>query len=183
MAVFAQDDDNRRDASAEEDVGRQSDDGVNVIVFNELFADGAFRTVVRCSTEKHTMGQDNGHDPIVLEVIEIVKQESIVRLTLGGDAIFKAWVYLDLNARLALTRWFPALRVGRIAHHSVYEEMLVSAFGVAILKVGPVALQGVAVAHHDVVGGDATHYKIHTREVEGVLFQFLRIKLDGAFPF
>ena len=183
MAVFAQNDDNRRDTGAKENVGRQSDDGVYMVVFNELFADGAFRTVARCSTEKHTMGQDNGHDPIVLEVIEIVKQESIVCLTLGGDAIFKAWVYLDLNARLALTRRFPALRVGRIAHHGVYEEMLVSAFGVAFLKVGPVALQGVAVAHHDVVGGDATHHKIHTREVEGVLFQFLRIKLDGAFSF
>ena len=80
-----------------------------MIIFNKLFADGALRAVARCSTEKHTMGQDNGHDSIVLEVIEVVKQESIVSLTLGRDAIFEAWVYLDLNARLALTRRFPAL--------------------------------------------------------------------------
>ena len=55
------------------------------------------------------MRQDNRHNAITLEVIEVVQEEGIVSLTLGGNTILKSRVNLDLYTRPSLARRRPAL--------------------------------------------------------------------------
>ena len=69
-------------AGAKEDVGRQANHGLQVVVFNESFADSAFLT----APKQHAVGQDDGHDAAGLEVIKIVQQEGVVGLGLGCQA-------------------------------------------------------------------------------------------------
>lgn len=40
------------------------------------------------TTEKHTVRQYDSHNAVGLDVVEVVKQKSIVGCTLGGNAVF-----------------------------------------------------------------------------------------------
>ena len=66
-------------ARAKENVGGQTDDGVNVVVLNQIFADRAFLT----AAEQNTVGQNDGHNAVRLDMVKIVQQKGIVRLSLG----------------------------------------------------------------------------------------------------
>ncbi|MNO02158.1 hypothetical protein D3C81_2224790 [compost metagenome] len=57
------------DASAEEDVGRQADYGFEVVVLDQLFADDAFLS----APEQHAVRQDDGHDAVGLQVVQVVQ--------------------------------------------------------------------------------------------------------------
>ena len=59
----------RRDARAEEDVGRQSDDAVNLVLLNQFLANLSFAVILRVATEQHTVGQYDGHDAVGFQVV------------------------------------------------------------------------------------------------------------------
>ena len=168
VAMFAQHHHDGGDAGAEEDVRGQADDGLNVVVLHQVPANSAFLT----TTEQHAMGQYDGHDAVVAQMVEVMQQEGVVRLGLGRDAVFEA----DILAGL---RRFPILGVGRIRDHSVHEQRLIGLIlGLVGVEPRPVAFQCVSVAGHDVVRQDAAHDKVHAREVVGVLLEFLRVIPD-----
>ncbi|MNJ58889.1 hypothetical protein D3C77_545460 [compost metagenome] len=84
-----QHEDDGRDTRAEEDVGRQANDGFEVVVLDQLLADDAFLT----ASEQHAVRQDDGHDAVGLQVVQVVQQEGVVGLGLGGHAEASvAWV-------------------------------------------------------------------------------------------
>ena len=159
VTMFAQHHHDGGDAGAEEDVRGQADDGLNVVILHQVPANSAFLT----TTEQHAMGQYDGHDAVVAQMVEVMQQEGVVRLGLGRDAVFEA----DILAGL---RRFPILGVGRIRDHSVHEQRLIGLIlGLVGVEPRPVTFQCVSVAGHDVVRQDAAHDKVHAREVVGVL--------------
>ena len=79
LALLAQHHNDGGNARAKENVGGQTDDGVNVVVLNQIFADRAFLT----AAEQNTVGQNDGHNAVWLDMVEVVQQKGIVRLTLG----------------------------------------------------------------------------------------------------
>ena len=152
-------------ARAKENVGGQTDDGVNMVVLNQIFADRAFLT----AAEQNTVGQNDGHNAIRLDMVKVVQQIGIVRLTLGCQT--KAGI-----AGVAfLVGGIPCLRIRRVRYYGIYIQRVIGVDGVGIIKVGPVLLQRIAVAGNDVVRLDAAHYQIHTGQIVGVLFQLLRV--------
>ena len=60
FALLAQNHDDGGNAGAEKDIGRQPDNGINMIVFNQIFTDFLFFT----TPKKHAMWQDDGHDTV-----------------------------------------------------------------------------------------------------------------------
>ena len=60
------------------------------------------------------MRQDDGHNAVITQVIEIMQQEGIISFGLGSDAIFEADI-------LTSFRRFPVLGVRGIRDHGVYE--------------------------------------------------------------
>ena len=72
-----------RNACAEEDVGWQTDDGVDVVLLDETGADLLFLA----ATEQYAVGQHDGEDAIWFQVVELVEQEGIVGLRLRRHAI------------------------------------------------------------------------------------------------
>lgn len=134
-AVFLQDHDERGDARSEEDVGRQADDGVDVVFLNELGANLSFSLSIftlvgrqesavgrteawGLTTEEHAVGKDDGEDAIGLEMMEFVEEEGIVGLRFRRETILgKANISF-------LVLGIPVLRIRRIADHGVDGERL-----------------------------------------------------------
>ena len=125
------------------------------------------------AAEQHPMRQNDGHNAIGTQMVQVVEQESIIRLGLRGHAI--AETRIDL-----LVSGIPILRIGWVGDHRIHEQRIVR-FLLVLQRVEPrpVVLQGVAVAGNDVVGKNATHHQIHTREVVSVLLELLRVIHDG----
>ena len=73
--ILFQNHDDGRDARAEEDVGRQPDYSVNVIEFQQLFADLS----LRIAPKQNPMRQNDRHDSIRFKMVEVMKQESVIR--------------------------------------------------------------------------------------------------------
>ncbi len=104
LPLLAEEEDDGGDAGAEENVGGQADDGFDVVIFDEVFADSAFFA----AAEENAVGEDDGHDAVRFEVVEVVEEEGVVGLGLGGEA--EAGV-----ARVAVfVQRVPLLRVGGI---------------------------------------------------------------------
>ena len=61
---------------------RQADDGLEVIVLDQLLADHALFT----TPEQHAVRKHDGHDAVGLQVVQVVQQEGVVGLGLGGHA-------------------------------------------------------------------------------------------------
>ena len=125
------------------------------------------------AAEQHAMRQNDGHDAIGTQMVQVVEQESIICPGLRSYAI--AETRIDL-----LVSGIPILRIGWIGDHRIHEQRIVR-FLLVLQRVEPrpVVLQSVAVAGNDVVGKNATHHQIHTREVVGVLLELLRVIHDG----
>ena len=87
VAFLLQHHDKGRYARAEEDVRRQTDDGLYIVALDEVAADFAL-AVVHLSvlvdgciaTEEHAVRQHDGHYAVGLEVVELMKEEGEVRL-------------------------------------------------------------------------------------------------------
>ena len=121
------------------------------------------------------MRENDRHDAIRLQVIEIVKEEGVVRLALRRQPVRR-------EARIGfLASRIPDLGVRRVRHDRVDIQSLIRGIRILILKVRPVVFQRVAVSRHDVGGQNAAHDEVHTREVIRVLLQFLGVVLDAVF--
>ena len=169
IAFFAQHHHDGGDARTEENIRRKADNRLNMVVFNQILTNLAFLA----TTEQHTVRQNDGHDAIGTQMVQVMEQERIVRLGFRSYAITEAWIDL-------LVSRIPILRVGRVGNHRIHEQRIVC-FLLVFQRVEPrpVVLQGVAVAGDDVVGKNTAHHQIHTRQVVGVLLEFLRVIHDG----
>ena len=76
LALLTEYHDDGRDAGAEEDVGGKPDDRLNMVVLHQVFTDGALLT----AAEQHAMGQNDAHDAVGAQVIQIMQKEGIVGL-------------------------------------------------------------------------------------------------------
>ena len=113
------------------------------------------------------MRQYDGENAIVLQVMKFVKQECIVGLGLWRKPILgETRVHL-------LVGGVPVLGIGWVADHGIHSKWHVD-FG-AFLVYGPVVFKGVGTAGDNVLRNYASHHKVHTGEVVGVLLQLLRI--------
>ena len=75
LVLLVDDDDGRRDACAKEDIWRQTDDALNVVLFHDVLAD----VVLGISTKQHAMGQNAGTTPhIGSHGADEVQQKGIV---------------------------------------------------------------------------------------------------------
>ncbi len=89
IAFLAQHHHDGGNACAEENIRRQTDDCLNMVVVNQIFANCAFFT----TTEQHTVRQNDGHNAVVTQMVQVVQQEGIIRLGLGCYAIAEAWIF------------------------------------------------------------------------------------------
>ena len=71
--------DDGRDTGAVEDVGRQADNGIDVVGFDEIATDVG----LRATTEQYAVRQDDGEDAIRLNVEQLMQHEGVVGLGLG----------------------------------------------------------------------------------------------------
>ena len=65
LALLAEHHDNGRDTGAEEDIGRKSNDCLNMAVLHQVLANGALLT----AAEQHAMGQNDAHDAVGAQVV------------------------------------------------------------------------------------------------------------------
>ncbi|CAB0686084.1 hypothetical protein FRC0061_00747 [Corynebacterium diphtheriae] len=79
VALLLEHHDDCRDTGAVEDVGRQANDGVDVVGLDEIAADVG----LRAATEQHAVRQDDGKDAVGLDVEQLMQQEGVVGLGLG----------------------------------------------------------------------------------------------------
>ena len=75
-ALLTQHHDDGRDPRTEEDVRRQSDDGINVVFLDEILP---YRPLLTTAKE-NAMRQDNRHDAVGSQMVQIVQEKRIVRL-------------------------------------------------------------------------------------------------------
>ena len=124
--------------------------------------------------EQHAVGQNDAHDTVGAQVVQIMQKEGVISFGFRGNTEFEARVEL-------LIFRIPVLGVRRVRHHGIDEERIVGLILVLDgVEPGPVVFERVAIARHDVVGKNSTHDQIHPREVVRVLLKLLRIILDGV---
>ena len=139
-------------------------------VLHQVLANGA----LLAAAEQHAVRQDDAHDAVGAQVVQVVQQKGVVGLGLGRHA--------ELEARVELLVFrVPVLRIRGVRHHGINEQRIVGLVLVLHrVEPRPIVLERVAVSGHDVVGEDAAHHQVHAREVVGVFLELLRIILDGV---
>ena len=118
------------------------------------------------------MWQYNAHDAIRLQMIKIMKQKSIISLALRCDPII-------IEARIGTVWCIPTLRIRRIRNARIYKQRLIG-LRVTVLEKRPVFSKRIPIASDDIVGLNATHDQIHTREIVSILLELLSIVLNAA---
>ncbi|OQA28864.1 MAG: hypothetical protein BWY58_00140 [Chloroflexi bacterium ADurb.Bin344] len=161
---------NGRDARPEENVRGQTDNRVNVIEFQKLFAN----LPLRITSKKNAVRQNNRHNAIRLEVIEIMEQKGIIRLGFRRDSKVGKTRVVFFVVR------FPMLGIRRIGDHRIDIQRIIGSCGIALIKKRPVVFQRVAVSGYNVIRQDASHDQIHSSEVVRILFQLLCIVFDSV---
>ena len=78
LALLLQHHDDGRNAGPVENIRRQPDNCIDMILFNQIPADFSFFT----AAEKNPVGQNNSHDSVILYVEQIMKQECIIGFAL-----------------------------------------------------------------------------------------------------
>lgn len=155
LAAFFQHQDADRDARGKEQVGRQADDGVDVAVLQQLFADAG----LNAATEKDAVRQDDGHDAVLLQKMEAVEQEGEVRSGARREAVvFEAHIGGKVSRRV------PAVAEGRVRHHGVEVRHLGR---VCLAQHVPVIGQGIAVEDGESPVAHAMQEHVHAGEVVG----------------
>lgn len=152
------------DAGGVEEVGGEADDGVDVTVLEQFFADSGF-----CSASKEdAVGEDDGHDAIFFEVVEAVKEEGEIGGGFGGDAmVFEAHVLAGFVAR------GPAVAEGGIGDDDIEAGFF---GGVGFAQPIPFVGEGVAVEDFEFGVFDSVQEHVHPREVVGGDIVFLPVE-------
>ena len=140
-------------------------------ILHQVFANGA----LLATTEQHTVGQNDAHNAVGAQVVQIMQKEGVISLGFRSNAKLEARVEL-------LVFRIPILGVRWIRHHSIDEQRIVGLILVLNgVEPGPVIFKRVAIACHDVVRKYSAHNQIHTREVERIFLKLLRIIFDGVW--
>ena len=150
-AVLREDHDDDGDAGREEEVRRQADDRLDVVVLDEVFAD----LFLGAAAEEDAVWQDDGHDAVLLDVVEAVEQEGEVSLGRRGQAVLAE----ALVARVELG--VPVCGVGRVGRHSIDVERAAVIFWID----WPVFVECVGVADDEIIDLYFLHEEVHLGEV------------------
>ena len=81
--ILSQNHDDCRNAGAKENIGRKPNDRIDVVLVDQILSDRALFT----AAEQHAVRENNRHDAVRLQVIEIVKEEGVVRLALRRQPV------------------------------------------------------------------------------------------------
>ena len=139
------------DAGAVEDVGREADDGIEVIaIFDEVAADVPLGT----ATEEHAVRKDAGHGGADVQMVDHLLDEGEVGLGLRGQFAIGAEAVVSLMENAG----GPDGREGRIG-----DDGLEAQVGV----LGGRMLQGVLVLQVEALVVDAVQDRVHAGEVVG----------------
>ena len=159
-----------RNTSAKEDIGRQTNDSVDVVLLYEVLTNLplAINIFFWITSKKYAMRQNDSENAVRLDVVEFMEQKRIISLALWSHTVI-----LETRVHFCISR-IPMLRIWRIADHSIYIKRLAH---IACLY-RPIFIKRVCTASIDVVWLDTTHHKIHSSEVIGILFQLLCIVLN-----
>lgn len=87
VPFLPEDHDDGGDARAEEDIRREADDGFDVVILDEVPPDLPLPFTVGIAAEEHAVRQDDGHDAVGLEVVQVVQEEGVVRLAGRREAV------------------------------------------------------------------------------------------------
>ena len=112
-------------------------------VLHQVLADGA----LLAAAEQHAVGQDDAHDPVRAQMVQIMQKEGVIGFGFGSDA--------ELEARIELLVFrVPILGVRGVRHNGIDEQRIVGLVLVLDrVEPGPIVFERVAVARYDVVGG------------------------------
>ena len=118
------------------------------------------------------MREDNGHNAVRLDMIQIMEQEGVIRLSFWRQT--KAG-----KARISfLVCGVPSLRIRRIGDDCIHIQGIIGLNGVVVIKIRPVLFESIAIAGNDIVRLDPAHHQIHAGQVVGVFLQLLCVVLD-----
>ena len=173
--MLLQDHNQRRNTCSKKDVSRQPDNGIYIIGLNKIPANFpfSFAICVHISTEKYSMRQYDGENAIGFEMMQFVKQESIVGFTLRCNSII-------LETRIEFTiRGIPMLRIRRIWHNRIHIEWFTNITTYGLQR--PVFIQRISTTGINIIWLDTTHHEIHSGKVIGILLQLLSIILHLVF--
>ena len=116
VAMLFEHHDEGRNTCAKEDIGRQSDNGIDVILLNEVTTDFAFpfAVFIGIATEENPVRKHNRQDSVRFKVMELMKQKGIV-----GFAFRSYTVILETCIQFTVVG-IPLLRIRRIADNSIH---------------------------------------------------------------
>ncbi|MPM13303.1 hypothetical protein SDC9_59659 [bioreactor metagenome] len=115
------------------------------------------------------MGQNNGHNSIRFDVIQIMQQKGIVCLALGCNAIAGiTWLGFFISR-------VPVLRVGRVGNNGIQIKWVICPLRISIIKPRPVIFQRITATDKYIIRLNTTHNKIHSCQVVSVFLPLLRV--------
>ena len=148
--------DESRNTCAKENIGRQSDNGIDVILLNKVATDFAFpfAVFIGIATEENPVRKHNSQDAIRFKMMEFMKQECVVSFAFRSYAII-----LETCIQLTVVG-IPLLRIWRIADNGIHVQRFADVTAVGLQR--PVLFQRVSTTGIDVVWFDTTHHQVHT---------------------
>ena len=169
---LVEDGDGGRDARSVEEVGRESDDGLDEVLLDGLLADFSLAG----AAEQHAVGNDDAHLAVFVGHLEHVADEGPVALALGRNAAPEAVV--GVVGRLVGAPLFE--REGRIGHDGVELHQRVALLELRVAqRVAPADRGAVETVeqhvHHGQRPGAAVELLAVEREVVGA---YLAARLD-----
>ena len=161
--------DEGRNTCAKEDIGRQSDNGIDVILLNKVTTDFAFpfTVFIGIATEENPVRKYNCQDTIRFKVMKLMKQEGVVSFAFRSYAVI-----LETCIQFTVVG-IPLLRIGRIADNGIHVKRFSDVTAVSLQR--PVLFQRVGTAGIYIIRFDTTHHQVHTGQVVSIFLQFLSI--------
>jgi len=168
LLALLENEDADRDAGGVEQIRGQADDGVDVAVLEQLFAD----LFLGATAEEHAVRQDDGHDALVRQVMEAVQEEGEVGGGLRGQSvIFEPHVAAHIVLR------FPTVTERGIGDDGVE---LGHPGGVGLAQKIPVVGQRIAVVDFKFRVLHPVQQHVHAREIVSSDVLLLAVDLADA---
>ena len=148
--------DEGRDTCTKEDIGRQSDNGIDVVLLNQVTTYFAFpfAIFIGIATEENSMRKYNCQDAVWFKVMELMKQKGVVSFA------FRSYTII-LETRIQFTVvGIPLLRIWRIADNGIHVQRFADVTTVGLQR--PVLFQRVSTTGIYIIRFDTTHYQVHT---------------------
>ena len=158
-----------RNTCAEENIGRQSDNGIDVVLLNEVATDFAFSFTIFISiaTEENPVRKHNRQDSVRFKMMEFMKQKGVISFA------FRSYTIILETCIQFTVVGIPLLRIGGIADNGIHVKRFADVTAVGLQR--PVFFQRVGTTGIDVIRFDTTHHQVHTCQVVSVFLQLLRI--------